>query len=225
VVLPAWGALGDHLAGLERGSIMSRMSGCSKRSVTGVFVSILVLTFAMAQSAIAVGFGGELDTVIQVRGDTDGIQGTELSNSADLELLFPGLGGDSGAFELHLAHAGDYVGAAVRKLYARTHVGGFDVTAGRQPVSWGFGSLLNPMDHTLGTVVMDEDDPGRFQDAVEVHYPVNWNSAVSLVASWPADAQHVKYGGRVRFGILGYDLTVAYVREPDYSTHKNRKEP
>ena len=113
--------------------------------------------------------------------------------------------------------AGKEASYFTKKLYLRRKFDRFHLTVGRQPVSWSFGSLLNPVDYTLGAVALDEENNSKYTDAVEVYTPLNWNSSLSLVTSFPAgfdlEAEKMKWGVRGRFGVKGYDLTVNYVRE------------
>jgi len=105
-----------------------------------------------------------------------------------------------------------------RKLYLRHRFDDFLLTVGRQPVSWSFGSLLNPVDFTPGSVIADRESSGKYTDALELYVPLNWNSGFSIVTSYPGgfstDFNKMKFGVRGRFGVEGYDLTVNYVQEP-----------
>lgn len=77
--------------------------------------------------------------------------------------------------------------------------------------------MLNPVDYTIGAEVLEKEDESKFTDAVEAYIPLNWNSGLTLVASFPTgfdlETEKLKWGVRGRFGIKGYDLTVNYVQE------------
>jgi hypothetical protein len=70
-------------------------------------------------------------------------------------------------------------------------------------------------------VALDEENNSKYTDAVEVYIPLNWNSSLSLVSSFPAgfdlETEKMKWGVRGRFGVKGYDLTVNYVQEADFA--------
>ena len=68
-----------------------------------------------------------------------------------------------------------------KKLYLKNRFDNFHLTVGRQPISWSFGSLLNPVDYTLGAVALDEESSSKYTDAVLVYVPINWNSGVDIV--------------------------------------------
>jgi hypothetical protein len=77
---------------------------------------------------------------------------------------------------------------------------------------------LNPVDYTIGAEALEKENDSKFTDAVEAYIPLNWNSSLALVASFPTgfhfEAEKMKWGVRGRFGVKGYDLTFNYVQEP-----------
>ncbi len=117
--------------------------------------------------------------------------------------------------------------SSVKKLYIKRKVGSFDVSAGRQPISWSFGSLLNPVDYNLGAEAMEETGSAKYVDAVEVYYPVTWNTSITAITSLTNGTpvygeegeeiqglnKEMKYGLRGRTLLKGYDLTLNYVQQ------------
>jgi len=75
--------------------------------------------------------------------------------------------------------------------------------------------MLNPVDFTLGSVVMDEEAGSKYQNAIEAYYPINWNSSIAAIAASPNGFENMKWGIRGRTTLEGYDLTLNYVREPE----------
>jgi len=102
-----------------------------------------------------------------------------------------------------------------KKLYFKHKFDKLQLTVGRQPISWSFGSMLNPVDFTLGSVVMDEETGSKYQNAIEAYFPINWNSSITAIAAFPNGFENVKWGLRGRTMLEGYDLTLNYVREPE----------
>lgn len=100
-----------------------------------------------------------------------------------------------------------------KRLYWKHRFDNFHLTIGRQPISWSFGSLLNPVDYSLGAVALDRDYSAKYQDAIEVYYPVNWHTSLSLVASLPGYDEDVKVGIRGRTLIKDFDVTIHFVQE------------
>ncbi|MFW5992320.1 MAG: hypothetical protein ACOCQN_03935, partial [Halanaerobiaceae bacterium] len=95
------------------------------------------------------------------------------------------------------------------------------LTAGRQPISWSFGSLLNPVDYNPGAEVMDRETGGKYLDAVTGYIPLDWNSGVTLVAGFPDNSEDIKWGFRGRKGLSGYDISLNLIREPEKEINGN----
>ncbi|MDD3655683.1 MAG: hypothetical protein PHI72_02850 [Atribacterota bacterium] len=100
-----------------------------------------------------------------------------------------------------------------KKLYWKHRFEDFHLTIGRQPISWSFGSLLNPVDYTIGAVALDREYNPKFQNALEIYYPINWNTSLSLVASLPGQDITWKAGLRGRTLIKDFDVTINYLQE------------
>ncbi|MDI3548561.1 MAG: hypothetical protein PWR10_2213 [Halanaerobiales bacterium] len=181
---------------------------------------VLILLFSLPLSAQA-DIGGELKTTLIGTVGEDGEISTDLQESLDLELFLPEFGNTEAKFQLELFNpplkdlTGDDQRISVKKLYLRHRFTNLNLTLGRQPISWSFGSLLNPVDFTLGAVAMGEETSGKYVDAVEGYIPFNWNSGLALVAAYPEHSDEIKWGVRGRAGIRGYDLTMNFVREPE----------
>jgi len=164
-----------------------------------------------------VDIGGELAASLINIIDNEGNISSYLQESLDLELFLPTHNNTQAKFEIYLFNnpmsgGFDYL---IKKLYLKHKFEKLHLTLGRQPISWSFGSMLNPVDFTLGAMVMDEETGAKYQDAIETYIPLNWNTSVSVVAAFPEASQDIKWGLRGRTMIEGYDLTLNYVREPE----------
>jgi len=140
-----------------------------------------------------------------------------LQGGLDLELFLPPFDNTQAKFQTYFFYDSmnggfDYL---IKKLYLKHKFEKLHLTVGRQPISWSFGSMLNPVDFTLGAVVMEEETDAKYQDAIEGYVPLNWNTSVSVVAAFPENSQDIKWGLRGRTVIKGYDLTLNYVQEPE----------
>jgi len=183
-------------------------------------IAILFIIFFLLGSisiSAKVDIGGELAASLINIIDNEGNISAYPQESLDLELFLPALNNTQAKFEIYLFNnpmsgGFDYL---IKKLYLKHKFDKLHLTLGRQPISWSFGSMLNPVDFTLGAMVMDEETGAKYQDAIEAYVPLNWNSSVSLVAAFPGDSQDIKWGLRCRTMIEGYDLTLNYVREPE----------
>ena len=180
---------------------------------------LFIILFLLGSISISakVDIGGELAASLINIIDNEGNISSYLQESLDLELFLPTINNTQAKFEIYLFNnpmsgGFDYL---IKKLYLKHKFEKLHLTLGRQPISWSFGSMLNPVDFTLGAMAMDEETGAKYQDAIEAYIPLNWNSSVSLVAAFPEASQDIKWGLRGRTMIEGYDLTLNYVREPE----------
>ncbi|MGM0603109.1 MAG: hypothetical protein ACQESS_07335 [Bacillota bacterium] len=100
-----------------------------------------------------------------------------------------------------------------KKLYLRKNIGPLTAKIGRQPVSWSYGSLINPIDYTLGAENLEEETMAKFVDAVELYFPLNWKSGLTLVSSDQEEQSKNKWGFRSRTMLAGYDISANYIKE------------
>jgi len=178
---------------------------------------VIIFLLATIQIFAKIDLGGELSTSLISIIDNKGKISPYLQGSLDLELFLPPLDDTQAKFEIYLFNdpmSGGF-DCLIKKLYLKYKFEKLHLTLGRQPVSWSFGSMLNPVDFTLGAMVMDEETGSKYQNAIEAYVPLNWNTSISAVAAFPEASQEVKWGLRGRTMIEGYDLTLNYVREPE----------
>lgn len=197
-------------------------------TLIGTILLLCLFTFVSATPVLPIEAGGEIQVSFSGALAEDGdFTDDRLADHLDLEFFLPSLGETEVSYAFWIGHplqgltAGKEASYFTKKLYLKHKFDRFHLTVGRQPVSWSFGSLLNPVDYTLGSVALDEENNSKYTDAVEVYFPLNWNSSLSLVSSFPAgfdlDTEKMKWGVRGRFGVKGYDLTVNYVQEADFA--------
>lgn len=189
-----------------------------------IILFLVVCGIPTATPVWAVEAGGKVELNYLGNRDADGIYTDQLTDGLDLELYLPPLGKTEIGYAFRISSplqgltAGKEAGFFTKKLYLKHRFSRFHLTTGRQPVSWSFGSMLNPVDYTLGAEALEEESDSKFTDAVEAYIPLNWNSGLTLVASFPTGfdfaTEKLKWGVRGRFGVKGYDLTVNYVQEP-----------
>ncbi|HBT16413.1 MAG TPA: hypothetical protein DEB05_05595 [Firmicutes bacterium] len=196
------------------------------RKLSAPLTLLLIWSITIGASpALALEAGGKVELNYTGSWFEDGTYIDEVSDSLELELFLPRLGRTevSYAFDVHNPlqdlTAGKEATYFTKKLYLKHRFAPFHLTVGRQPVSWSFGSLLNPVDYTIGAEAFDEESGSKYTDAVEVYIPLNWNSSLALVTSFPAgfdlETEKMKWGVRGRFGVKGYDLTLNYVQEAE----------
>ncbi|AGB40897.1 hypothetical protein Halha_0936 [Halobacteroides halobius DSM 5150] len=173
-------------------------------------ILILVLLVFLSTSVLAkVEVGGEVESKIRTLINDQGSD-SFLLNKINLNFLLPANSTTEAKFAVNLfSNRSDY---QVKKLYLAHYFPKFDLTIGRQPISWSFGSLLNPVDFNLGAETMGEKREAKVVDAVEIYYPVNWNTGLTGVASFSQQGQ-VKEGLRARTYYKGYDLSANYIKD------------
>ena len=196
-----------------------------RKLVIIAFLISILLTYP--QGLLAMEAGGQVDILWSGVFQSDGVFDNELTESLDLELFLPPLASSEVRYEflvtkpLQGLFSGNEASYFTKKLYIKHRFEHFHLTLGRQPISWSFGSLLNPVDYTLGAVALDEESNSKYTDALEIYIPVNWNSGVDMVVSFPGGVdpafKQTKWGVRGRFGIKGFDVTLNYVQEPSSS--------
>lgn len=191
-----------------------------------ILITLFLLITVVSTKVSALEVGGEAEVsysgVLSEEGDFE----DQIVDEIDLEFFLPPLGNTEFSYAFQISKplrdllAGEDAVYFAKKLYLKHKFDRVHFTLGRQPVSWSFGSLLNPVDYTLGSVALDEEHNSKYTDAVEVYIPLNWNSGLSLVTSFPegftSKEEQRKWGARARVGVKGYDLTLNYVREPEF---------
>ena len=178
-----------------------------------IFISLLTTTTIFANVEI----GGEFNIALSGALFRESEALTYPQASLDLELYIPPFDNNQikSAVYLYPNPVTGQLDFLVKKLYLKHKFDKLHLTVGRQPISWSFGSMLNPVDFTLGSMVMDEETGSKYQTAVEAYIPLNWNSSIAAIASFPDSMENIKWGFRGRTMLEGYDLTLNYVREPE----------
>jgi hypothetical protein len=191
-----------------------------------ILITLFLLIAVVSTQVSALDVGGEAEILYSGVFPEEGDFEDEVVEGIDLEFFLPPLGNTEFSYAFQISKplqdllVGEDAIYFAKKLYLKHKFDRVHFTLGRQPVSWSFGSLLNPVDYTLGSVALDEEHNSKYTDAVEVYLPLNWNSSLSLVTSFPegftSKEEQRKWGARARFGVRGYDLTLNYVREPEF---------
>ena len=182
-----------------------------------IFTLIFVSLFATTAIFAKIDIGGELNFALAGALFRESDAFTYPQASLDLELFIPPFENNQIKSAAYIASnpATGQLNFKFKKLYFKHKFDKLQLTVGRQPISWSFGSMLNPVDFTSGAMIMDEETGSKFQNAIEAYYPINWNSSLAVIAAFPNSFKDVKWGIRGRTTLEGYDLTLNYVREAD----------
>lgn len=200
----------------------------TKLKIYLITIITMLLIYSVAVQA-EISFGGQIKISTSGMINEDNEISSNLSETLDLEVFIPSIGDTDARVQFvvqnpintetaigGLLNSGTTNRINTKKLYLKHRFNNFYLTVGRQPISWSFGSLLNPVDFSLGAVALDQESMGKYQDAAEIYYPINWNSGIEVVAAHSPSSytSDYKWAVRGRTGIGGYDLTLNYVKEP-----------
>jgi|GEM_PF-1462000 len=97
---------------------------------------------------------------------------------------------------------------ALVKLYFRS----FDLFIGRQTIGWGTGYAWNPTDIWNRKNPADPTAPKSGVNALRAEIPLGSNAGVSLVISPGSGIDQTSAGGRVKWNLAGYDLSLSLGR-------------
>ncbi|MFW5787354.1 MAG: hypothetical protein ACOCV3_03725, partial [Halanaerobiales bacterium] len=88
---------------------------------------------------------------------------------------------------------------------------------GRQPISWSYGALINPVDFDIGAEVMDESTTNKYRDGLRFYMPLDWDSSLEVISVPELDSNNsykgTKWGMRTRTTVAGYDLSANFIRD------------
>lgn len=179
----------------------------SKRLIFLMIVFLLIIT----TPSLAYQFGGELNTGVNSLFYENTNQNSIYEN-INLDLNF-----ENANFEITAQNHYNYINKdyefdiSLKKAYIRHKFKNTNLTLGKQPVSWSFGSLINMVDYSLGAEALDEETSAKYVNALEISYPINWYSSLSLVNE--VNPNYDKVGFRARTLIKDYDLSLNYINK------------
>jgi hypothetical protein len=182
-------------------------------SIMSFTAALIIIALALPAAAVEIGGKLSLDTIFS---DQDQLQ-TDFNSELELELLLPeenNLNLDA-VFVLRAnsLNQDDNSDFWVKKLNLSRKIGPFQAQLGRQPISWSYGSLLNPIDYSLGAENLDQETDAKFLDGLELYYPLSWKTGFTLIVT-DSEAEANKWALRGRTLLGSYDLTANYIREP-----------
>ena len=180
-------------------------------------LSVLILAVALPGSAPGLDLGGEL----RIHGGglySENELLVSYSGRGELELFFP----ESETVETRLVFRAALTETGVlpdiKYMYIRPLTGWGHITAGRQPVFWSYGAVLNLMDFGLGIEDLAEETFRTGVDGVRVHRALGGGRSLQLAVSVhefaglsPGD---MGYGTRLRLPGRGYDLSFNLLWQP-----------
>ncbi len=178
------------------------------KKVILIFSISLLFIFSLSVSASQIEVGGELETYSKITFSKNQNPSLSLAENLNLKLYLPESNNTEAKVDFDITNTQTGVNTNFKKLYLKKKFSNFNLTLGRQPVSWSFGSLINPVDFNFGAEVMDESTSAKYIDAAKFYFPVNWKTGIELVAESQSE---IKTGLRARTMFNNYDLSVNYV--------------
>lgn len=165
--------------------------------------------------------GGKIETNLIGTLNGDNEFTSALQEHLQLKLMIPPFRNTTAKFELNLYYQPQGVEGLpnltgdLSKLYIKQRFEKYHLTIGRQPISWSFGSLLNPVDFGPGQGILNNLLPEKSENAILGYFPLGVTSSLTAVCAFPELNTNPKLGFRGRTDFYGYDLTVNYVRSPE----------
>jgi len=190
-----------------------------KLSILFGFLLLMILFSFSASAQVEIGGEAEINSLVNIRESED--INIFLEEILNIKLYIPESKNTEVKVDFDIKNSQFGVNTNFKKLYIKRDFSKFNLTLGRQPVSWSFGSLLNPVDFNFGAEVMDESTSNKYIDAAKVYIPVDWKTGVELIADPQSkirnnniDYEGTKTGIRARTMIKDYDLSLNYVYDP-----------
>ncbi len=187
-------------------------------AIIAVFLGIGIIAGPVCAK---VGFGGKIETNFIGTVNPDGEFMTAFQEHLNLELLLPRMYETSAAFELDVYYVpqngleGSHLSTNITKLYIKQRFEKMHLTVGRQPISWSFGSFINPFNFTVGNDLMSLGEIEISENAISGYFTLAKMSNITVIAAFPEKSTDAKFGIRGRTGLKGFDLSASYVAEPE----------
>ena len=180
-------------------------------------VLLTVIAAGLSPTAFAMDIGGELELQAGVR-HTDSWT-TDLQGQVLLELYLP----ETPPFSTRFAAEG-FLGSEqsdwrFKYLYLRWQGDNGQVTVGRQPVAWGYGSMLNPLGYGIDIQGLAGQSVVPAVDGIRYVHSLGSGRRLELVVDLPEGLteqglETLGYGGRLRWPKLGQDLSFNISSQP-----------
>ena len=178
------------------------------KKVLLIFSILLLFVFSFNVSASQLEIGGELETYSNIVFNKNNTPSLFFTENLNLKLYLPESNNTEVKVDFDITNNQSGVNTNFKKLYIKKKFSDFNMTLGRQPVSWSFGSLINPVAFNFGAEVMTESTSAKYIDAAKFYFPVNWKTGIELVAESQSE---IKTGLRARTMFNNYDLSANYV--------------
>jgi len=178
----------------------------------------LVLMLAGVPTAAAVDIGGEITVESGLAYHGDQVS-AHLRGEGQMEFYLPEHERFETRFALRGSLSDDDTDWGIRYLYLRSRIGSGHLTAGRQPVSWGYGSMLNPVGYGLDLEGLAGETVTPAVDGLRYFHSLGGGRSIQAVASFPEGltqqpGDRLGYGARLRLPAAGRDFSLNMSYQP-----------
>lgn len=182
-------------------------------------LSITLILLFIQESVGAIELGGNLQVQSGLLYVADAELLANFQGEGELELYLPDTGNLDSRLVFHSKLEEKKQEMGIKYLYLRYQQQKGHITLGRQPVSWAYGAILNPLDYGFG--VNDwagETFTPQIDGVRSVHFignDVSFQMVVNFAGGLTLQSlDSLGYGGRLRFPIPGHDLSLNFSNQP-----------
>lgn len=193
----------------------------SKRTVNILWILLLILLLCLlllcTEEVMAITVGGELHVNTGCMVFQDEVAAT-FGGYGEMEFFLPSSSTTSSRLVLTAHLSGEDVKMGIKYLYLRYGIGSTQLTMGRQPISWSYGSMMNYSGYRLGIdgLPIEYSTPGV--DGLCYCYFFGDGKSLQLITSFPSHTplqlHELGYGARLRIPGHRYDLSYNLSYQP-----------
>ncbi len=121
-----------------------------------IFTLVLIILFSSNLSSFAVDIGGSVEVNSNYNFIDNNLTQSYFTQLLNLKLYIPGNEKTEAKVDFDITKVNNETSSSINKLYLKKNFSNFNISLGRQPISWAFGSLINPVDFNVGAEVMNE---------------------------------------------------------------------
>ena len=181
-------------------------------------VIVLAILF-LTGNVLAVNIGGEMDIRNYLSYNTENQKPkVGWSGVAELEFFLP----QTNNLDPRMVLLGDLSSREVdldfKYAYLRYRYNGGHLTLGRQPVSWSYGSIINPLGYGPGVAGLAGETIRPDVNGIRYLRFLGAGSTLQLIGSFPegneSSFDRLGYGLRLRFPGTGHDISFNMITQP-----------
>jgi len=107
----------------------------------------------------------------------------------------------------------------IKYFYLRRQVANGHITLGRQPISWSYGAILNPLDFGFGVDGLAGESTSPEVDGIRYFHSLGNGASLQLVTGFSEGLagqalDRVGYGARLRVPRAGHDFSINLIDQP-----------